>query len=61
MAAVDFREALSGGCSSDDIIGQLINLLDIPARESFWLKHTNNVMLYLQGEVDSGYHEAEEA
>ena len=58
MAAADFREALSG--DGDDMISELISLVEIPARESFWQQYTNDVMLYLQNEVEAGYCEAEE-
>ena len=59
MAAVDFREALSG--DSEDIISELISLVEIPARESFWQQYTNEVMLYLQSEVEAVYRDADEA
>ena len=58
MAAEDFKDALSG--DGDDVISELISLVELPAREGFWQQYTNDVMLYLQNEVEAGYCEAEE-
>ena len=56
--SVDFRDALSG--NYDDVIRELISLVEIPARQSFWQQHTNDVMIYLQNEVEAGYRDADE-